>query len=81
MIIEQPAIHMEIVQFVSSANVSLKITYEFSTMAAVDLRVVEIINHDMNITALGNILLATAPKLTIFEPTGTRYNMCCYFLS
>ena len=50
-------------------------------MAAVDLRVVEIINHDMNITALGNILLATAPKLTIFEPTGTRYNMCCYFLS
>jgi len=71
MMIEQPAIHMEIVQSVSGTNVSLKITYEFSTMTAADL--VEIISHDMNITALGNILLATAPQLTIFESTGTRY--------
>jgi len=78
MIIEQPAILMEIAQSVSGANVTLKITYEFSTMAAADL--VKIINHDMSITALGNILVATAPQLTIFEPTGTRY-LCSYFLS
>ena len=66
MIIEQPAVHIDILQ--STINVSLKITYEFSTLTVNEL--VEVINYDMMITALGNISVTTLPQLTIFESIG-----------
>ena len=70
MIVEQPAVNMEIIQSVSSADVSLKITFEFSTFTTTT-ELIESIKYDMNITTLGNLSLATAPQLTIFESTGT----------
>jgi len=57
-------------QSVSSADVSLKISFEFSEFTTTEL--VEIINHDMNITKLGNISLTTTPQLTVFESTGNH---------
>ena len=66
MIIEQPAVYIDILQ--STINVSLKITYEFSTLTVNEL--VEVINYDMMITALGNISVTTLPQLTIFESIG-----------
>ena len=71
MIIEQPAVHVETIQSVSNANVSLKITFEFSTMTTTEL--IGNIKYNMNVTTLGNVSVATAPQLTIFESTGTRY--------
>ena len=66
MIIEHPAVHIDILQ--STIDVSLKITYEFSTLTVNEL--VEVIGYDMMITALGNISITTSPQLTIFESTG-----------
>ena len=66
MIIEDPAVHIDILQ--STINVSLKITYEFSTLTVNEL--VEVINNDMMITALGNISVTTLPQLAIFESIG-----------
>ena len=67
---EQPPVHMEIVQSVSNANVSVKITYEFNAFNTTGLIDV---NYDMNITTLGNILVANVPSLTIFQSTGMTY--------
>ena len=74
MIIEHPAVHIDILQ--STVNVSLKITYEFSTLTVNEL--VEVINYEMTLTTLGNISVSTIPQLTIFESAGTyvRYLMC-----
>lgn len=66
MIIEHPAVHIDILQ--STVDVSLKITYEFSTLTVNEL--VEVINYDMRITALANISVTTLPQLTVFESTG-----------
>ena len=66
MIIEHPAVHIDILQ--STFNVSLKITYEFSTLTVNEL--VEVINNEMMITALANISVTTLPQLTVFESTG-----------
>ena len=66
MIIEHPAVHIDILQ--STVNVSLKITYEFSTLTVNEL--VEVITYDMMITALANISVTTLPQLTVFESTG-----------
>ena len=66
MIIEHPAVHIDILQ--STVNVSLKITYEFSTLNVNEL--VEVINYEMTITALANISVTTLPQLTVFESTG-----------
>ena len=74
MIIEHPAVHIDILQ--STVNVSLKMTYEFSTLTVNEL--VEVINYEMTLTTLGNISVSTIPQLTIFESAGTyvRYLMC-----
>ena len=72
MIIEQPAVDVETIQSVSNANVSLKITFEFSTMTTTE-ELIRNIKYNMNVTTLGNISVATAPQLAIFESTGTRY--------
>ena len=69
MIIEQPAVHVETIQSVSNANVSLKITFEFSAMTTTEL--MGNIKYNMNVTTLGNVSVATAPQLAIFESTGT----------
>ena len=66
--INQYAVHMEVIQSVSSADVSLKMTYEFSKFNATEL--IDNIAYDMNLTTLGNISLVSAPQLTIFESTG-----------
>ena len=66
MIIEHPAVHIDILQ--STVNVSLKITYEFSTLTVNEL--VEVINYEMTLTTLGRISVSTVPELTIFESTG-----------
>ena len=66
MIIEHPAVHIDTLQ--STVNVSLKITYEFSTLTVNEL--VEVINNDMMITALANISITTLPQLNVFESTG-----------
>ena len=65
-IIEHPAVHIDILQ--STVNVSLKITYEFSTLTVNEL--VEVINYEMTLTTLGRISVSTVPELTIFESTG-----------
>ena len=67
MIIEHPAVHIDILH--STVDVSLKITYEFSTLTVNEL--VEVINYEMTLTTLGNISVSTVPQLTIFESTGT----------
>ena len=68
MITEQPVSHVEVVQSVSNANVSLKMTFEFNTFTTTEL--LENITYDRNLTTLGNILVATVLQLTIFESTG-----------
>ena len=72
MIIEHPAVHIDILQ--STVDVSLKITYEFSTLTVNEL--VEVINYEMTLTTIGNISVSTVPQLTIFESTG----MCVRYL-
>ena len=68
---EQPPVHMEIIQSVSNANVSVKITYKFNTFNTTGL--IEYVNYDMNIAILGNISVANVPNLTIFQSTGMSY--------
>lgn len=67
--INQPAVHVEVIQSVSNADVSLKMTYEFNTFTTTEL--IENVTYDMNLTTLGNISIVTAPQLTIFESAGT----------
>ena len=69
--IYQPVVHMEIIQSVSSADVSLKMTYEFNTIMTTEL--IDNVTYDMNLTTLGNLSITTAPQLTIYEPTGMYY--------
>ena len=66
--INQSAVHMEVIQSVKSADVSLKMIYEFSKFNATES--IDNIAYDMNLTTLGNISLVSAPQLTIFESTG-----------
>ena len=68
---KQPPVQMEIIQSVSSADVSLKITYEFNAFNNTEL--IENIYYDVNITTLGNISVANAPNITIFWSTGMIY--------
>ena len=68
---EQPPVHVEIIQSVSSADVSQKITYEFNTFNTTEL--IKNITYDMNITTLGNISVTSAPNLTIYQSTGMIY--------
>ena len=65
-IIEHPAVHIDILQ--STVDVTLKITYEFSTLTVNEL--VEVINYEMTLTTLGNISVSTVPQLTVFESAG-----------
>lgn len=67
--INQPAVHVEVIQSVSNADVSLKMTYEFNTLTTTEL--IENVTYDMNLTTLGNISIVTAPQLTVFESEGT----------
>ena len=73
-IINQSAVHMEIIQSVSSADVSLKMTYEFNIFNSTEL--IDNFTYDMNLTILGNISVVSAPQLTIFESTGMY--VCMY---
>ena len=66
MIIEHPAVHIDILQ--STVNISLKMTYEFSALTVNEL--VEVVNYDMTLTTLGDISVSNAPQLTIFESAG-----------
>ena len=66
--INQSAVHVEIIQSVSSADISLKMIYEFSIFNATEL--IDNITYDMNLTTLGNISVVSAPQLTVFECTG-----------
>ena len=70
MIIEHPAIHIDILQ--STINVSIKITYEFTTLSVNEL--VEVINYEMTLTTLGNFSVTSVPQLSIFESTGMYSN-------
>ena len=69
--IYQPAVHVEIIQSVSNADVSLKMTYEFNTIMTTEL--IENVTYDMNLTTLGNLSITTALQLTIYESTGMCY--------
>ena len=66
MIIEHPAVHIDILQ--STVNVSLKMTYEFNTLTVNEI--VKVINYEMALTTLGNISVSNTPQLTIFESNG-----------
>ena len=66
MIIEHPAVHIDILQ--STVNVSMRITYEFSTLTLNEL--VDVISYEMKLTTLGNFSVTGIPQLTIFESTG-----------
>ena len=70
-IIDQPVVHVEIIQSVNSAEVSLKMTYELNTFNSTEL--IENVTYDMNLTTFGNLSITTTPQLTIFESTG-MYN-------
>ena len=70
MIIEHPAIHIDILQ--STFNVSLRMTYEFTTLSVNEL--VEVINYEMTLTTLGNFSVTSVPQLSIFESTGMQSN-------
>lgn len=59
---------MDIIQSVSDANVSLKITFEFETFTTAELG--EMINYDMKPIRLWRHLVATDPKHIILESTG-----------
>ena len=81
MIINEPVINFETIQSVSSADVSVKITFEFDILTSIEL--IENIKYDKNLTELGNFSVTTSPQLTIFETAGmynsTRYmrmNVC-----
>ena len=74
-IIYQSVVHVEVAQSVSSADVSLKMTYEFDTFNTTEL--IENVIHDMNLTTLANLSVATAPQLTIFESTGNVETYVC----
>jgi len=74
MIIEHPAVHIDILQ--STINISLKITYEFNTLTANEL--VEIINYETRITTLGDFNVTAIPQLTIFESMGNNCDMHLY---
>ena len=75
MIIEQPVTDVETIQSVSNANVSLKILFEFHTTTTEEL--IGNIKYNMNVTTIGNISVATAPQLAIFESTGTYKMSSC----
>ena len=66
MIIEHPAIHIDILQ--STVNVSLRMTYEFTTLSVNEL--VEVINYEMTLTTLGNFSVTSVPQLTILKSIG-----------
>lgn len=68
MIIDQPPVDVEIIQSVSGANVTLKLTYEFNTFTTTEL--IENIEYDMNLMTIGNHSVASAPNLIVFESTG-----------
>ena len=74
-ITEQPVSHVEVIQSVSGADVSLKMTYEFNKFNTTEL--IENVIHDMNLTTLANLSVATAPQLTIFESTGKIKTSVC----
>ena len=74
-ITEQPVSHVEVIQSVSSADVSLKMTYEFNTFNTTEL--IENVTYDMNLTTLGNLSVTTTPQLTIFESTGNIETYVC----
>ena len=71
MIVNEPVIHFEIIQSVGSADVSVKITFEFNLFTSTEL--IENIQYDKNLTTIGNFSVTFTPQLTIFEPTG-EYN-------
>ena len=66
MIIEHPAIHIDILQ--STVNVSLRMTYEFTTLSVNEL--IEVTNYEMTLTTLGNFSVTSVPQLTILKSTG-----------
>ena len=66
MIIEHSAIHIDILQ--STINVSLRMTYEFTTLTVNKL--IEVIKYEMTLTTLGNFSVTSVPQLSIFESTG-----------
>ena len=66
MIIEHPAIHIDILQ--STINVSLRMTYEFTTLTINEL--VEVTNYEMTLTTLGNFSVTSVPQLTILKSIG-----------
>jgi len=57
----------------TTVNVTLKMTYEFEKLTTTEL--VEIINYEKNITKILNFIVAIAPYLSIFEPTGKQLRM------
>ena len=66
MILEHPAVHIDILQY--TLNVSLKITYEFNALTVNE--VVEAINYEMTFASLANISVSNISKFSIFESTG-----------
>ena len=71
MIIDHTPVDVEIIQSVRTANVALKMTYEFNELTTTEL--IENITYDMILSTLGSITVDSAPKLTVFEPTGMIY--------
>ena len=74
-ITEQPVSHVEVIQSVSNADVSLKMTYEFNTFNTTEI--IENVIYDMNLTTLANVSVTTIPQLTIFQSTGKIETSAC----
>ena len=53
-------------------NISLKITYEFSTFTTEQL--VELINYEGRLATLGSFSVSAGPQLTVFEST-SKYSI------
>jgi len=68
--IKQGVIDATSIQFMildTSEDVSLKITYEFSSFTAD--RLTELINYEDRLTTFGSSEVSAGPRLTIFEST------------
>jgi len=62
------ATNIQFVMLDTFENVSLKVTYEFSTFTTD--QIVELINYEERLTSLGNFTISSGPQLTVFESTG-----------
>ena len=69
---------VQIVSLDTSENVALKITYEFSAFTTNKL--LELINYEEKLTAIGSFSISSGPRLTVFEATSEFSIVTMYYV-